>query len=606
MRRGLIATVLAVLAVPGSAAAAAAPLGLEECGESEGTYQCSGLAESWDGVPLDTTVTLPSEGARNLPLVVLVHGFGNTKYEYLNPDESAYTDNAYGWAKDGYAVLTYTARGLWGSCGTPEARLANPAACARGYLHLADIRYEVRDTQELIGRLVDDGMADPARIGVTGDSYGGGQSLMLAALRDRVMLPDGSLVDWRSPGGTPLRLAAAAPVIPWSDLVYAAAPNGRVSVTGITGRAQATSPVGVEKATFVNAIFAAAQLATGPGQPLGEPFILGRPMGFLAPPGLDPEADVTEWVLRTTAGEPYDDAQAQRIVDLLARYHSAYYVPPGDGPPPLMLASGFTDDLFPADEAIRFANRTAKRFPGTPLSLLLGDFGHQRASNKPNERARLVRAIRHWFDVHLRGAKRRRPAGVTAFLQGCPRDRRAPAPFTAPSFAELATSSTALTAQPGQTIVSGSGNPLVGVKIDPVTGGGDACALVDPGVAPGVATASKVVRPGRPVTLTGAPEISATLAIEGSAPAVSQVAARLWDVAPDGDSQLLVGRGTFRPSAQGAASWQLHPAAWRFKPGHTILLELLGGDPPYARPSNGAFTITVDHLDVRLPTRPRR
>ena len=62
----------------------------------------------------------------------------------------------------GYAVLTYTARGLWGSCGTPQSRLANAAACARGYIHLADVRYEVRDTQTLIGRLVDEGVADRA------------------------------------------------------------------------------------------------------------------------------------------------------------------------------------------------------------------------------------------------------------------------------------------------------------------------------------------------------------------------------------------------------------------------------------------------------------
>ena len=133
--------------------------------------------------------------------MVEVHGFGNSKYEYLDPDETAYTDNAFAWARDGYAVLTFTARGLWGSCGTPDARLANPGACADGYIHLADVRYEVRDIQELIGRLVDEGIADRRRIGVTGDSYGGGQSLMLAALRDRVMLPDGSLVPWRSPAG---------------------------------------------------------------------------------------------------------------------------------------------------------------------------------------------------------------------------------------------------------------------------------------------------------------------------------------------------------------------------------------------------------------------
>ncbi len=160
-----------------SASASAAPLGLGSCETVEGVYRCDGLVKTWDGVPLDVTVVLPSADAADLPLVTEIHGFGNSKYEYLDPASQAYTDNAYNWAKEGYAVLTYTARGLWGSCGTPEARLASPADCASGYIHLADARYEARDAQELIGRLVDEGIADPARIGVTGDSYGGGTVL---------------------------------------------------------------------------------------------------------------------------------------------------------------------------------------------------------------------------------------------------------------------------------------------------------------------------------------------------------------------------------------------------------------------------------------------
>ena len=168
---------------------------------------------------------------------------------------------------------------------------------------------------------------------MTGDSNGGGQSLMLASLRDRIMKPDGSYAPWRSPDGERLRLAAAAPVIPWTDLVSAAAPNGRVSSTRLVGRRAATTPVGVEKASVVNAIFAAAQGATGPGQPIGEPFVPGRPMGYLAPPGLDPESDVAGWVTRTNQGEPYTDEAAQEIVDLLADYHSPYYLR-ADRPPP--------------------------------------------------------------------------------------------------------------------------------------------------------------------------------------------------------------------------------------------------------------------------------
>jgi dienelactone hydrolase len=211
----------------GAAPAGATPLGLADCHKVGKLRQCSGHVRTWDGVPLDTTVTLPAGRSRPLPLIADIHGFGNSKWEYLDPASTAYTDNAYGWARDGYAVLTYTARGLWGSCGTPESRLALGAPCDRGYLHLADHRYEVRDTQTLIGRLVDQGVVDPRRIGVTGDSYGGGQTIALAALRDRVMLPGGRLVAWRSPKGTRLRIAAAAPVIPWTDLIGTIAPNGR-------------------------------------------------------------------------------------------------------------------------------------------------------------------------------------------------------------------------------------------------------------------------------------------------------------------------------------------------------------------------------------------
>src|SRR5207248_2546040 len=151
-----------------------------------------------------------------------------------------------------------------------------------------------------------------------------GQSFMLAALRGRVMLLDGRLAPWRSPAGTSLRIAAAAPVIPWTDLVYAAAPNGATLTYALTPPGVDTSPVGVEKATFVNGIFAAAQFATGPGQPVGQPFVPGRPMGFLAPPDMDADADVTNWVARTDRGEPYDDASAAAIVDQLERYHSPY------------------------------------------------------------------------------------------------------------------------------------------------------------------------------------------------------------------------------------------------------------------------------------------
>jgi hypothetical protein len=599
----LILLALPAALVCAAPASGAAPLGLDTCGPAQGVYQCAGLANAWDGVPLDTTVTLPRANARHLPLVVEVHGFGNSKYEYLDPASTAYTDNAFAWAKDGYAVLTYTARGLWGSCGTPESRAASPEACADGYIHLADVRYEVRDTQQLIGRLVDEGVAARRRIGVTGDSYGGGQTLMLAALRDRVMRPDGRLVPWRSPAGTPLRVAAAAPVIPWTDLVYAAAPNGRTRANRVTPRHAASRPVGVEKATFVNGIFAAAQFATGPGQPVGEPFVPGRPMGFLAPIGLDPEADVTAWVTRTSAGEPYTDATTAAIVRRLQRYHSAYYVDSSHRPPPTLIASGFTDDLFPVDEALRYANRTLRRYPRLPLSLLFGDFGHQRASNKPAERKRLLASIHAWFGHYLKHARPAPRRGVTAYIDTCPRSKPSLGPLHARRFARLARGHVRYSSAQSQTVSSTGGDPAIGEAVDPIAGGGNACASVSADPEPGTAAYELPVRE-RPRTLVGAPRVSARLAISGAAPGVSQLAARLWDVAPGGGSQTLVARGLYRPH-EGHNTFQLHPVAWRFAPGHLPKLELLGSDAPFARPSNGSFTIDVSRLRLRLPVRSR-
>jgi hypothetical protein len=578
--------------------AEAAPLGLTGCAPAEGVYQCSGLVKSWDGVPLDTTVTLPSKDAHGpLPLIADIHGFGNSKYEYLNPDDQAYTGNAYTWAKAGYAVLTYTARGLWGSCGSPDARVADPVGCAKGWIHLADVRYEARDTQELIGRLVDDGTADPTRIGVTGDSYGGGQSLELAALRNRVMQPDGRYIPWRSPKGVPLSIRAAAPVIPWSDLIGAIAPNGHATTT---------EPVGVFKTSFMNGIAAAAQFATGPGQPVGQPFVPGRPMGYLAPPGVDPDADVLGWVARADRGEPYDDAEAKALVERVDRFHSPYRISEWGGnrgpgpvlPPPLFIGSGFTDDLFPVDEALRFTDRLRRQHPKVPVSLLFGDFGHQRAANKPADRERLLEAIRAWMDYWLRGLGRKPFLGVTATTQTCPHTAPSEGPFRARSLPALARGVVESTWLQPQTLDSTGGDPQVAAAIDPVTGGGDDCATTKTDHATGTAVYELPLKRG--FLMLGAPTVRARLTVSGSA---AQIASRLWDVAPDGSKQTLVARGTYRPDARSIDVWRLHANAYRFAAGHTLKLELLGSDAPYTRFSNGSFSVTVGALELRVPRR---
>ncbi len=416
------------------------------------------------------------------------------------------------------------------------------------------------------------------------------------------MLPDGSTKRWRSPEGKRLHISAAAPVIPWTDLVYAAAPNGRVPINGISGRAVTTKPVGVEKLTVVNAIFAAAQTAVGPGQPTGEPFIPGRPMGYLAPTGTDPGADVAGWVARTSAGEPYTDADARRTVQQLTSFHSAYYVTPRRPPAPLFIASGFTDDLFPTDEVLRYANRTHELHPHVPLSLMLGDFGHQRASNDPVEREALIERLHAFMDKRLRGIGRAPRPGVTAYVQRCPKQLDSGGPFRAKQFRGLTRRKLRTRARGPFTVTStGLGDPSVGRAIDPVSGGGDSCVVTKRSTSPGTARIP-LFTAKHGVTMIGSPRIRADLDVSGAAPSVTQLAARLWDIGRDGSTQHLVARGSYRPR-QGKNVWQIHPGSWRFRRGHTAELELLGADVPYGRPSNAAFTTRLRNVRVRTPVR---
>jgi hypothetical protein len=235
------------------------------------------------------------------PLIVQSHGWGSAAG---GPDDTQYLGpTADQWAREGYAVLQVTARGFGDSCGTAASRLADPSGCAAGYVHLADDRYEVRDVQELISDLVGGALADAHRIGATGESYGGGVSLALATLKDRIMATDGTLAPWRSPAGTPMRVAATSPVIPWSDLVSALLPNGRTLDYQVTAPTADLSPVGVSKQSYTAGLYA-----------------VGLTTGYYALPMTDPGADITTWFGLINAGEPYDgNPLVATIVGQIAR-----------------------------------------------------------------------------------------------------------------------------------------------------------------------------------------------------------------------------------------------------------------------------------------------
>ncbi|MDX6649460.1 MAG: type transport system ATP-binding protein, partial [Solirubrobacteraceae bacterium] len=142
----------------------------------------------------------------------------------------------------------------------------------------------------------------------------------------------------------------------------------------------------------------------------------------------------------------------------------------------------------------------------------------------------------------------------------------------------------------------------VAQAIDPVLGGGDACATTPADPEPGTAAYTLPAAPPGGYTLIGAPAITAEIRVLGARRG-AQLAARLWDVAPGGARQTLVARGVYRPDGSGRAIWQLHPNGWRFAAGHSPKLQLLGSDMPYARVANLPYTLSVSGLELRLPVR---
>ncbi|HEY1516711.1 MAG TPA: CocE/NonD family hydrolase [Solirubrobacteraceae bacterium] len=280
--RGAFALAIAVVATgvlaPATASAATTSVlagetvsgaGIPCTAQADGTRVCFGTynngtggtdlrLQSFDGTPLSLYLTLapaPSSGSDGpYPLIVQSHGWG---VPTTGPNDTQYYGpTADTWAEQGYAVLQLVARGFGDSCGSARSRLADPTGCQNGYIRLDDERYEARDAQYAIGLLVDAGVADPNRIGVTGESYGGGVSVELATLKDRVMHAGGTLSPWTSPSGVPLHVAAAAPVIPRSDLVYSLLSSGHDLDYSVTGPTTDLSPFGVEKQSFVSGLYA--------------------------------------------------------------------------------------------------------------------------------------------------------------------------------------------------------------------------------------------------------------------------------------------------------------------------------------------------------------
>jgi hypothetical protein len=536
---------------------------------------------SFDGVPIDVSVAFPPAPVSGpdgpYPVIGLYHGWGSSKLALTGADAQRALTR-------GYAVFTMTDRGWGRSCFNPRPQICTDKP---GYIHLMHNAYEVHDAQYLLGLLADDGAIDPQKIGAIGGSYGGGVSIALGALRDRVQNTDGTLSKWTSKAGKPMQIAATAPEFTWSDLDTALMPNG--SSLDYVSNATYRGPlgdhrVGVQKQSWNGTLYQAGQF-----------------LGFYAPVGTDPQADITGWKATTDSGGPFDgNAAAQTMTDELTRNHSALYIDDSVQPAPALLANGWNDDLFPVDEAIRYYNKVRARWPNAPITMFHLDFGHspRAGSVSTADATALNTAINAWFDYYLKGVGPE-PAdargGVDILTSKCPVSG-AGTRYHAPSWPQLAPGEIRLDTTGTQTVAAPGTAPSSAFT------SGDVCSTT--GSADNASAATyKIPAATSAYTLAGSPTIVAKLTTSG---ANDMVAARLYDV--DGASERLIARGVQRPLGVGAGPtqqvFQLHPQAWTVQPGHVLKLELLAQDSPYLRTSSAAAPqqpVQVTDLQLRLP-----
>jgi pimeloyl-ACP methyl ester carboxylesterase len=578
IRRSLVlAAGLLALAPAASQAAPPNPFG-HACAPKSTVLFCPAATDaqrvpSFDGVPLDVDVTLPATGDGPFPTVVMMHGYGGSKSAFQSASPTPYTDVYY--ANAGYAVVTYSARGFGRSCGVLDSR--TPPACDRGWIHLADHRYEARDTQHLLGLLVDQGITSPTAIGVTGVSYGGIQSLNLARLRNRVRLEDGSFVPWTSPNGTPLAITAGYARWPGSDLTYALQPNGRFTDFRTPKLNDSIRPGGVMKKSYNDILYAS-----------------GNASGFYAPPGGAFSSDITTWKMLADRGEPAR-ADALAVGRELTGFHS--WMGLTGTSPALIVQNGWTDDLFPAPEALR-VYRTFHAAPGARLSLQLGDLGHPRGTNNASESNAMLAQADDFFGFFLKGQGQAPAHGsVLAFTQRCGASARSSARFAAENWERLHPLTVTMRHRGALRMNSRAGNAEAAKAIDPI-GGDGACARVKARRVKGTASIQRRFR--KPFTMLGMPTVETRIRTKGRG---GFIAARLWDV--HGGKQILVSRGVYRlrDNQRGRIVFQLFGNGWKFAGGHTAKLELLGRDPNFLRTSNFRFSVRFAQTRVDLPGR---
>ncbi|MFL6054740.1 MAG: alpha/beta fold hydrolase [Actinoallomurus sp.] len=483
-------------------------------------------------IGLDTTFFAPVGGGR-APAVLLAHGFGGSKDDTRGEAERL--------ARHGYAVLTWSARGFGRSDG--EITLDSPD-------------YDVKDVRQLIGWLARrpevrlDGPGDP-RVGIAGQSYGGGISL-LAAAYDR-------------------RIDAIAPQITWYDLADSLFPDA-------TGRGAAN---GVFKKVWAGIFFTGGASSTGCGRFLPSLCAMYRTVAETGRP--TPEAITT---LRRSSPS-----------SVAGRIHV-----------PSLLVQGQSDSLFPLDQA----DGNARAVTGAPVKVVWFQGGHD--GGDP-ETARIRDQVTGWFDRYLKGASAKASGGFTVTRTGgidSSTQRVVVTAATAPRYPGL--SGTARRTIPlggqEQTIQNPPGGSPASISTLPGLGALDGLSGLGAGGLPSDLPGQSAVFETEPldaaVQLTGTARVR--VRVTGGR---ATLFAKVYDVGPDGQAE--PARRLAAPFAlDGTAEVALPAIDHRFDQGHRIRVAFSTTDMGFASPTRAAsygvsvespLTVPVDPA-LRTPPTP--
>ena len=636
MRRGLLGIVLvAAVTLPASTASATTlpdsftPSCPTENAQGEsygGVRICSGSVPSFDESKLDVDLTQPMhDTGSSHPLIVMLHGFGGDKHDWESTTDEGDGADKYHWnnrwfAKHGYYVLSYTARGF--SDDGPDEDANQPPTpgdpsgsedpAHRGFIHLKSRDWEIRDTQwlaALIAATYPD--VDTNRVAVTGGSYGGIESWLQASQR-RWTFP--SSLD---PSLPVLNLQVAVPKYPSTDLAYSLAPNGRGGGPALSdlyessqGRPDSDqgdgNPIGVTKESYINGLF-----ALGGTKGIFEPGTSDDPPFPCTYGDCEGPHPIPVWRARSAAGDPTPDSDPiiRQIRRGLTEFRGAYYQDEGwqqqlDGRKVAVFSiQGWTDDLFPAVESFRMFKYLKRLDPLWPVEVAVADVGHSRAQNKPKTWERLNAQAFGWLQSHI---NRSHEQQTTVSSEATVCGDGAPQHVVGRTPEDLANATLSLQYPPGNTAsplgAADPNGPATDAIAGPIVQPGEECRQ---SAGPAIGGYTQYSPPlTRTETYVGIGHVRVPYVWAG---AVSGgLAARLFDVAPDG-TELLMTRGVYRldnDPPSGVLRLPLYGNHWRLLPGHRIRLDLTQVDTPTYRPSNLPSSLQFPAgVTLVLPTR---